>query len=253
MFFKPKVEQLDQKITPARLLTVSAEAQAILEDVDRLYEMPTEEMQALLESILPIKQDFCYVVEVNHKDGNLWDGPILDPDKGPESENRMVYLWRSDGNFPEDYPQAWFFGAIVDGCGDNQTAYTEMAAAWGCNLYELTTTLSGDKQLVDNAIVTTLQNALVGDEFDGSYLTNSLELDVLSAGVEGFTTDPDTGELIGDGILTLKLGIVNPDGGFQLFTLKTALDEFNLHSSWTLTGNEFVQILTPDVYELVSR
>lgn len=256
---KPNIEILEDRCVMARVMAiVNPEIKALLEDVDRLYTMPTEEMQTILESSGLPKKDFCYVVEYGAKDGNLWDGPI-DANGNPQSENAMVYLFRSYGGFPDDfdpetevenYPQRWYIGAMDWGCGANQQAWSEFAAAVGCELFQLTLNVDDGKFIVDQSTLDMLANAQLGDIFEVSVLTMGLEMNPLAYATEGQVFNEELGELIGDGILTLKLGIATEDG-FQLYTLQSGLDEFNLHTSWTLTESVFNTTL--DAYEIISR
>lgn len=250
--FRPQVEILERRETPARLLAVSPDVKALLEDVDALYTMPSEQLAKL---DLGIGKDFCYVVERGVQDGSLWDGP-LDNEGNVQSGNALVYLFRSDLVPPDDWdgesplPQGWYIGAILEGCGANQQAYSEFAASVGCELFQLTLTPQDDgKFAVDQSTLDMLAAAQLGDVFEVSVLTMSLEMDLGTYAAEGQVVDPDTGELVGDGVLTLRLA-AEAEGGWQVHTL-TLTDAFG-ESAWTLTESVFAETLTPDAWRLTT-
>lgn len=249
------VEELKRRETPARLLAVSPEVKVLLEDVDALYAMPSEQLAKL---DLGIAKDFCYVVERGGVDGSLWDGP-LDNEGNAQSGNALVYLFRGDHVPPDGWdgesplPQGWYIGAIIEGCGANQQAYSQFAASVGCQMFQLTLTPQDDgKFAVDQSTLDMLAAAQLGDVFEVSVLTMGLEADLGTYATEGQVVDPDTGELVGNGILTLKLS-APVEGGYQLFTLESSLDLYGLHRDWTLVGSAFSQNEPSDYLRLVVR
>lgn len=260
--FKPTVETLERRETPAVLLHVTAAQQQQIIDIAE-GNLTTEP-----QIDLPVSagKNICIAVEIHGQDGDLWNGPmvVLD-DNGhlnPQCENALVWLTKDPGVIYEDgsQPEVWTVRAVVWGCGDNAQAYsTVYAQGWEAKFVVLTMEPLDDGKLgISQQLANALQAAQLGDVFEGpGALLDGMASDPKGLAAHAFFMDAED-NLMGE-LYTLKLALPQAAGGFQVLTLThdpgttwDAVEGHWLPELWTLTQVETVGVLPTEagLYQL---